>query len=393
MRRLPATALVLAAARAATLEGEATYESFFFYECAGARGNLSETFYTKALQSHPKRVASASDADLVVSHVDCFVPVGFEDAMDYAAEYAKARAFGTPNPDWRPLRRPAAPAPPADVVDVFSRKNAFLFDGHGDASDLKHWGHERTHQVMTDCAPPRHRAGYDVCMPPPFDAGACAATRDRGVARGPKAHRMTFQGLNGTRLRDRILEVHDPGRGLVVRYTDGTASCERRWRPCVTRPTKACDKCLPVEEPTDCDLLNSTYVVAATDGAVPLAPRWLEALAAGAIPIPHFHLHDAKIPLPFDGVIDWEPCVTIAPDVGGLWRHAHHEPPEETSLRQRACWRIYDDHFATPRAVGDTILAAIAKVVDAPIPKPVFRPRIRFRPPGGGRPGTLGRGG
>ena len=53
--------------------------------------------------------------------------------MDYAAEYAKARAFGTPNPDWRPLRRPAAPAPPADVVDVFSRKNAFLFDGHGGA--------------------------------------------------------------------------------------------------------------------------------------------------------------------------------------------------------------------------------------------------------------------
>jgi hypothetical protein len=140
--------------------------------------------------------------------------------------------------------------------------------------------------------------------------------------------------------------------------------------------------------------VNATYVVAATDGSAPLTARWLEALAAGAVPVPFVDGRDAKLPLPFDGVVDWEPCASVNADVGAVYRVAHNEGAAATRTRQAACWSIYDRHFASDRAVGDTILAALAAVADRDIPKNLpRRPRLRFRPPGGGRPGTLGRAG
>ena len=41
---------------------------------------------------------------------------------------------------------------------------------------------------------------------------------------------------------------------------------------------------MPREPPTDCDLLNSAYVVAPSGDKQPQTKRWLEALSAGAIP-------------------------------------------------------------------------------------------------------------
>ena len=433
LRLLSATLLRLLLGVASTAALNSTAPPFYFYECVDEIGDLNDTFYTRALRHHPSRVASPGAAELFVSHVACFVPVGFV-AVDYDAEVVAGNRY----PDWRPLQRPPPPRPPQAVVETFAGSRAFLFDQRDALSDFKHWRHERTHHVMTNCAPPRHRPGYDVCMPAvperagaaspaspghrllrvrPFGADSYTALPGTALARaqdalkrpkrsaggggcvfgdrrGPKRYRATFQGLNETRLRNKLLELDDRARAIVVAFTNGSVSCERRWAPCTRNSNKACDPCVPAEAPTDCDLLNATYVVAATDGSAPLTYRWLEALAAGAVPVPFVDGRDAKLPLPFDGVVDWEPCASVNADVGAVYRVAHNEDAAATRTRQAACWSIYDRHFASDRAVGDTILAALAAVADRDIPKNLpRRPRLRFRPPGGGRPGTLGRAG
>ena len=225
-------------------------------------------------------------------------------------------------------------------------------------------------------------------MPIPF-ASRCPV---HGSPRGPKKYRATFQGLNHTKTRNRLLELEDADRGRVVDFTNASTHCTPTQAACKTRPHLTCFPCKPFEAETNCDLLNSTYVVAAADQKFAQTPRWLEALAAGAIPVTHYeprHLH-AKVTLPFGGVVDWEPCTKIIADFGVAY-HVIIEPEDATRTRQRACWQAYDDHFSTSRRIGDTILASIFIKMDVHLTSEMVRnslparQRVSFKPPRGAK--------
>lgn len=355
-----ALVVVLGVARAAGRDGNAT---FFFYECGG-----DVPAYARPLLAHPRRVVDAGAADVHVSLARCFVGVGF--AAVNAAE----------GEDWvAPARAPPPDPPPPDAIaTLFAKGTAFLFAP--DPSPFKAWRSAHTHRATTDCAPPGHRPPYDVCLPTPPAARCPAAAADGS----PRRYRATFQGLNDTSTKNRLRELHDPSRGRVVSFTDGATSCARTPRPCATRPDKVCFPCLPIEALTDCDLLNASYVIASN----PSNPRWLEALAAGAVPVTHYDYRSSRNPLPLDGAVDWEPCTAILHQFPDVYRTVV-EPQEAMLTRARACRAIYDAHFADERRVGDTVLTALLAAARHALPKTIpSRSRISFRPPRGASRGA-----
>jgi hypothetical protein len=333
--------------------------TFFSYDCSGPKWNITSP-YGHFLSTHPRRVKNPNEADLFISDLSCFVPVGHQ------------------------LGHPV----PKDMSDLFLGKKhlaatILIFQHDRPAPSFANLHSRLPHAMVSNCAPPFFRRGYDICSSLPkasggnFDAynpdpfarnHSCPIMLQRGTPNWnlSRKYLATFMGTNTIPERELLLPLHDPSRNIIIAMDCGIGHLE----------TGKCSEFRKRFVQYDyCDSMNATFVLAPA-GAEPNSHRFMEALYSGAIPVIFYpnSRGGRRNALPFDDVINWQPCASILTSVQDI-RVLLNESPEQIRTRQKECSYIFDMHFSNMHKQVDTILASAVKIFNKTNPCPYKKRR------------------
>ena len=215
--------------------------------------------------------------------------------------------------------------------------------------------------AVANCRKPYFKSDKDICLIHEPNSRC-----KRAGFTSTKTFFATFKGLtyfSGRGTHRYLLKMFDDYRnGVLILTTYSHKSNDIQIAPhsLITRP-----RLLEEEQHAHkfdyCDVLNTTYAFVPS-GRSSASYRLMEALLAGAIPIPFLEQDDAKTELPYSNIIDWNGCMAQNTELPQIHRILS-EDIRHRIARRKSCENILHTYLATPERRAETLLQAIYKQI------------------------------
>ena len=225
-------------------------------------------------------------------------------------------------------------------------------------------------RIASNCRPSElFRPGIDVCSMLGeglgFKKQACSR---RSYTSPPHKYKATFKGTVYLKAHTRgfhrweLLSLHDSERGVIIAATCDHSSNKKALDGDKSLQQK-CDDSKKIFDAMDyCDLLQEATFAVIPGGRSPATYRFMEALATGTVPILFDEEKDRNIQMPFEGLIDWQPCTgDIEVDVGAVASLIQKISINDTIKRQEACANIWENFLADEDKRLDLLLNYVAR--------------------------------